>query len=86
MKQVFCLCTVFTNKIFNIKFNLTQLTKTRVSSGLQEVPDNIPPNTIELLLQNNQISQLIPNNFIHLPNLKFVFFLIKLSFYIPILF
>ena len=54
-------------KLNDQKFNLGFLIK-----GLQQVPEDIPSNTNELLLQNNQISQLISNNFIHLPNLEFV--------------
>jgi len=42
------------------------------SKDLQQVPEDIPSNTIELLLQNNQIYQLISNNFIHLPNLEYL--------------
>jgi len=42
------------------------------NKNLQQVPENIPSNTKELLLQNNQITKLISNNFIHLPNLEFL--------------
>ena len=56
--------------IFKVKYPKLKLVF--LKKGLQQVPEDIPSNTNELLLQNNQISQLISNNFIHLPNLEFV--------------
>ena len=56
--------------IFKVKYPKLKLDF--LKKGLQQVPEDIPSNTNELLLQNNQISQLISNNFIHLPNLEFV--------------